>query len=135
MKKKYISVLALACLFSASAMAQQKITGVVKDAQGEPVLGALVTTVGHPTEKSITDQKGVFTLNANQGEYIEIVYADSQKKRVWVKGESLEICLEDLFLRLHPADPQPGRGQFFVGERLLPQHAGIPPGRGSGKGR
>lgn len=96
MKKKYISVLALACLFSASAMAQQKITGVVKDAQGEPVLGALVTAVGDPTEKSITDQKGVFTLNANQGEYIEIVYADSQKKRVWVKGESLEICLEDL---------------------------------------
>ena len=96
MKKKYISVLALACLFSASAMAQQKITGVVKDAQGEPVLGALVTAVGHPAEKSITDQKGVFTLNANQGEYIEIVYADSKKKRVWVKGESLEICLEDL---------------------------------------
>lgn len=96
MKKKYISVLALACLFSASALAQQKITGVVKDAQGQPVLGALVTAVGHPAEKSITDQEGVFTLNANQGEYIEVVYADSQKKRFWIKGETLEICLEDL---------------------------------------
>lgn len=61
MKKKYISVLALACLFSASAMAQQKITGVVKDAQGEPVLGALVTAVGNPTENPSPTKRRIYS--------------------------------------------------------------------------
>lgn len=96
MKKKYISAFAAACLFSVTAMGQQKISGVVTDAQGEPVAGALVSKVGKFWEKSITDQQGAFTLDAEEGDYIEVVYADSKKRRVWVKGSSLSICLDDV---------------------------------------
>lgn len=75
-------------------MAQQKITGVVKDAQGAPVLGALVSAVGNPAQNAITDVNGIFTLEVNQGDYIEVTYADKQKKRVWVKGEKVEVALD-----------------------------------------
>lgn len=94
MKKRYISVLAVASLLSLSAMAQQKITGVVKDTQGAPVLGAVVAAVGDPARHAVTDINGLFTLEANQGDYLEVSYADKQKKRVWVKGEKLEVALD-----------------------------------------
>lgn len=95
MNKRYISVLAVVGLFVFSAMAQQKATGVVKDGQGIPVMGALVSVVGNPTQKSLTDQGGVFTLEVKKGDYIEVVYADEQKKRVWVDGKSMNICLDE----------------------------------------
>lgn len=96
MKKKYISILAAASIISVSAMAQQKVTGVIKDAQGMPVAGALVSAVGNSSIKSITDQEGIFTLDINENDFIEITYADKYKKRVWTRGKnSLEIVLDN----------------------------------------
>ena len=95
MKKRYISVMAVASLFSVAAMAQHKITGVVKDAQGMPVTGALVTAVGNSSIKSITDQNGEFTLELDGESYIDITYADNLKKRLWTDNkEMIEVCLD-----------------------------------------
>lgn len=95
MKKRYISVMAVASLFSVAAMAQHKITGVVKDVQGMPVTGALVTAVGNSSIKSITDQNGEFTLELDGEAYIDITYADNLKKRLWTDNkEKIEVCLD-----------------------------------------
>lgn len=124
MNKRYISVLAVVGLFSLSAMAQQKITGVVKDAQGVPVMGALVSAVGNPIQKSLTDQKGIFTLEVEKGDYIEVVYADGQKKRVWVDGKSIDICLDEKALlldnrgKVQPVEEQTQAISVLSGDKL-----------------
>lgn len=98
MKRKYISVLGIACAFSLSTMAQQTITGTVKNGQQLPVLGASVSVVGDPSKKTITDENGVFSIEAEKGDYIEIVYADGQNKRVWVTDVVMNIALGDFDL-------------------------------------
>ena len=95
MKRKYILVLVAACTFSLSAMAQQTITGVVKNQQNSPVLGAAIIVVGNSAEKAITDENGVFSINAEKGNYIEIVYAGNKRKRIWVTDDSMDIVLSD----------------------------------------
>ena len=94
MRKKYISIF-VAGLFSLSAMAQQSITGVVKDSKNMPVLGASITVVGAPAHKAITDENGVFSIEAEKGDYIEVSYADNKRMRLWVKDTSMDVMLGD----------------------------------------
>ena len=98
MRKKYILVLSVVSLFSFSAMAQQTVTGTVKNQLNFPVLGAAVSVVGDPEKKVITDENGVFSIEAEKGDYIEIIYADGKKKRVWVADKVMNINLDDLDL-------------------------------------
>lgn len=94
MKKRYISVLAVAGMVSVSAMAQQQITGIVRDTQGMPVAGAVVSVVGDASAKSITSQDGAFTINVSKGDYVEVTYVNKFKKRFWVgDNNSLDICI------------------------------------------
>ena len=124
MKKKYISVLALASLFSLQVTAQDKITGIVKNAQGEPIAGALVSTVGNPVQASLTDANGVFTLEAQKGDYIEVKYADKQQKRQWVKGKKIEFILGERSLildnrgKIQAADVQTQAVSTLSGDKL-----------------
>ena len=82
-------------MFSLSAMGQHTLTGTIKNQQQQPVLGASVSLVGDPSKKTITDENGLFSIEAKKGDYIEVVYADGQSKRIWVTGESMEISLGD----------------------------------------
>ena len=93
MKKRNISVFAIASMFACVAMAQDTVTGVVKDQHGDPVLGASVTVVGNSSKSTLTDQNGAFSLEAEEGEYLEVNYADSKVTRVWAKGGPLVINL------------------------------------------
>lgn len=95
MKKKYILALGIAGMFSLSSMAQQTITGTVKNQQEAPVLGATVSVVGAPAKTVMTDENGVFSIEAEKGDYIEIVYADGKSKRVWVTDGVMNITLGD----------------------------------------
>jgi len=105
-------MLAVTGFFSLSVIAQQKVTGIVKDAQGVPVMGALVSVIGNPAQKSITDQKGLFTLEVEKGTYIEVVYADGQKKRMWVDSPSMDISLDkQSLLTDNRGEVQPVEGQ------------------------
>ena len=72
-----------------------KVTGVVKDSNGETVIGANVTVEG-TTLGCITDLDGRFTLNAPIGSTLKISFIGYKDQFVKVKkGVSLDIVLED----------------------------------------
>ncbi len=59
---------------SAQAVSQKKqISGVVKDVNGEPIIGANVVVKG-TTTGTVTDIDGKFTLEADQGATIQVSY-------------------------------------------------------------
>jgi len=69
--------LLLGLIISAGAFAQQiTVKGHVKDAQGEPVIGATVRTAG--SQGTITDYDGNFTLTASKGATLQISYIGYQ---------------------------------------------------------
>ncbi len=71
-----------------TALQQEKtITGVVLDAKGESVIGASVVVKG-TTRGNITDFDGNFTLQANEGETIEITYIGYMKETFVVSSQS-----------------------------------------------
>ena len=69
--------------------------GVVKDAAGEPVIGASVVVKG-TTNGTITDLDGNFSLpNAQKGDIIQISFVGYQTvEQVW-NGKTLNITLQD----------------------------------------
>ena len=91
-----IRMLALICglILSASAFAQQiTVNGHVKDAQGEPIIGATVRVADTQTA-TITDFDGNFTLKANEGADITVSYIGYQDATVKA-APSVEVTLQD----------------------------------------
>lgn len=60
---KHLFLLLTLLSFSLTALAQQKVTGKVKDSSGEPVIGASVVVKGNNTMGTITDFDGNFMLD------------------------------------------------------------------------
>jgi iron complex outermembrane receptor protein len=54
--------LLLGLFFSAGAFAQIDVKGHVKDAQGEPVIGATIRVVGSNQAGTVTDFDGIFSI-------------------------------------------------------------------------
>ena len=86
-------VLMLGLFLSVSAFAQIDVKGHVKDAQGEPVIGATVRVVGTQTA-TVTDFDGNFALKANQGADITVTYVGYQEATVKA-ARSLVITLKE----------------------------------------
>ncbi len=86
-------VLFLGLILSVGAFAQIRVKGHVKDAQGEPIIGATVRVVGTQTA-TITDFDGNFALNASQGTDISVSYVGYQTATVKA-APTLTITLED----------------------------------------
>ena len=74
-------VLLLGLFLSVGAFAQIDVKGHVKDAQGEPVIGATVRVVGTQTA-TVTDFDGNFALKADQGADITVTYVGYQDATV-----------------------------------------------------
>ena len=74
-------VLMLGLFLSVGAFAQINVKGHVKDAQGEPIIGATVRVANMQTA-TITDFDGNFTLQANQGADIQVSYIGYQDATV-----------------------------------------------------
>ncbi len=94
--KKVPRVLAAALLlcFSISAFAQQiVVSGHVKDAYGEPIIGANAMLVGTSTGVA-TDIDGNFTLRAEQGATIRVSYIGYKPQEV-AAAPTLVITLEE----------------------------------------
>lgn len=70
-------------MFSLSAMGQHTLTGTIKNQQQQPVLGASVSLVGDPSKKTITDENGLFSIEAKKGDYIEVVYVWGTERNVY----------------------------------------------------
>lgn len=66
---KHLFLLLTLLSFSLTALAQQKVTGKVKDSSGEPVIGASVVVKGNNTMGTITDFDGNFMLDVLQRVY------------------------------------------------------------------
>ena len=65
-------------LLTASAFAQQiTVKGHVKDATGEPVIGATVKVAGTQTG-TVSDFDGNFTIKANAGATLNVTYVGYQ---------------------------------------------------------
>lgn len=78
----------------------KKVTGVVKDAQGEPVIGANVTVKGTATG-TITDLNGNFTLQVPDNSILQVSYIGYAHTEVQVKGnEPLTVVLKEDFTAL-----------------------------------
>ena len=92
--KKYLYIIGLMLANSIGLMAQQTISGTVKDASGNPMSGVKVSITGEFRNSAVTDQDGVFVLDAEEGDYIDVNYADQLSKRVKVTGENLDIILD-----------------------------------------
>ncbi len=86
-------VLMLGLFLSVGAFAQISVKGHVKDAQGEPIIGATVRVVGTQTA-TITDFDGNFALNAKQGADITISYVGYQDATVKA-APNVEVTLQE----------------------------------------
>lgn len=72
------------------------INGVVKDDTGEPLIGVNILVKGTPTG-TITDFDGAFTVEANEGDILEVSYIGYTTQEITVGSSSLVdiILLED----------------------------------------
>lgn len=74
----------------------RKVTGVVRDQNGDPIIGAAVTVQGDKTRGAITDLDGNFTIDVPGNSNLEISYIGYQSQTVSVKGKSnLNISLAE----------------------------------------
>jgi iron complex outermembrane receptor protein len=85
--------LLLGLFLSVGAFAQIDVKGHVKDATGEPIIGATVRVDGTQTA-TITDFDGNFVLKANQGADITISYVGYQTATVKA-APNLTVTLQD----------------------------------------
>ncbi len=85
--------LILGLFLSVSAFAQIEVNGHVKDATGEPIIGATVRVVGTDAA-TVTDFDGNFVVKANQGADITITYIGYQTATVKA-APSVEVILQD----------------------------------------
>ena len=92
---KHLFLLLTLLSFSLTALAQQKVTGKVKDSSGEPVIGASVVVKGNNTMGTITDFDGNFMLDVPAKSVLVISYIGYVTQEVPTAGKnSLEIVLK-----------------------------------------
>ena len=79
----------------ASSSWAQKVSGTVKDANGDPVIGATVMESG-TQNGTITDLDGNFTLDLKNGGSLNVSYVGMKPQTIATKGKSsFEVKLED----------------------------------------
>ena len=75
--------------FTAEAQAN-KVSGVIRDAQGEPLIGATVKVKG-TNRGTATDVDGKYSINANRGDVLVISYVGSKPMEVTVGSGVMDI--------------------------------------------
>ena len=76
------------------AQQQEKITGTVTDAKGEPITGANVTIIGKPIG-TITDIDGNFTIRASLSDMLQVSFIGYQTHVVKITGKHITILLQE----------------------------------------
>ncbi len=101
--KKVILPVMVGLLVSAGAFAQQiKVRGVVKDATGEPVIGANIIQKG-TNNGTTSDFDGLFQLEAPQGSSILVSYIGYTPQEVIATTKPLTVVLQDDAIQLESA--------------------------------
>lgn len=78
----------------APQQSQQKVTGKVKDANGEPLIGVSILVKG-TTNGTVTDIDGNFSLQADKGAVLEISYIGYATQTVTVTGAPLNLVMKE----------------------------------------
>ena len=92
MMKTVLFVFCLLC--STMAFAQSKVSGVVTDSQGEPLIGVTVMEVG-TQNGAVTDMDGRYSINVAQGKSLQFSYVGYTAKTLRVSGSQLNVTLEE----------------------------------------
>ena len=97
MKSIFRTVLLLCLLLVVGSVQAQNVTkGTVTDQTGEPVIGATVMEKGNPSNATVTDFDGNFSLKVSGKNPIVISYIGLKTKEVDVKGKSqISVKLEE----------------------------------------
>lgn len=88
---------------SVQTVAQTKFTlqGVVKDAYGDPIVGATVTEKGNPKNGTITDIDGHYTLSIPRGKMVEVTYVGFKSQSFTASSAKHDIVMEEDFTDLN----------------------------------
>ena len=78
--------------FTAQAQTN-KVSGVIRDAQGEPLIGATVKVKG-TNRGAATDVDGKYSINANPGDVLVVSYIGSKPKEITVGSGNMDITME-----------------------------------------
>ena len=78
--------------FTAEAQAN-KVSGVIRDAQGEPLIGATVKVKG-TNRGTATDVDGKYSINANRGDVLIVSYIGSKPMEVTVGSGVMDIDMQ-----------------------------------------
>ncbi|MBP5478075.1 MAG: SusC/RagA family TonB-linked outer membrane protein, partial [Bacteroidaceae bacterium] len=103
MSKKHFSqlwkerALTVAVLFvlSTITMFAQKVTGVVRDASGEPLVGVNVVEKGATSNGAVTNINGEYQINVATGKTLVFSYIGFESKEATVKGNKLNVYLKE----------------------------------------
>lgn len=80
---------------SVTQQSNRRITGVVKDAIGEPIIGANIVEKG-TTNGIITDINGNFSLMVSENAILQISYIGYQTQEIPTKGQTnIQITMKD----------------------------------------
>ncbi|MBR6286981.1 MAG: TonB-dependent receptor [Bacteroidaceae bacterium] len=88
-------VLALFLLNSAYMFAQSVVTGVVKDNNGEELIGVSVVEKGSKANGTVTGIDGKYSIKVAQGKTLVFSYIGYTTKEITVKGTNINVTLED----------------------------------------
>ena len=88
-------LLSVLCFFAICAQAQT-VSGVVKDQNGDAVIGATVKIVGSKTG-TVTDAKGHYSIEASNGSILSVSYVGYLTKQMRLRGENVVdiVLMED----------------------------------------
>lgn len=81
-------------LSSTLAFAQNRVTGVVVDKQGEPLIGVTVKEVG-TQNAAVTDIDGRYSLNVERGKNLQFSYIGYVAQTLRVAGNQLNVVLNE----------------------------------------
>jgi TonB-linked SusC/RagA family outer membrane protein len=97
--KKYVCyfLFLMMCLSISSGLQAQSIsvTGIVKDATGEPLIGTTIAQKNNLKNGTITDVNGKFKLSVPKGSVLVISNVGYQTKEVAVTGRVISVVLDE----------------------------------------
>lgn len=89
-----VMALIMVLFLSSSAWAQTPVSGVVQDSDGEPLAGAVVRVKGTQVGTS-TDLDGKFSINAKEGDMLQVTYIGYKPEEVYVTGKPLTVIMSE----------------------------------------
>jgi len=91
---KKLFILLFLAFVSLNAWAQEiTVKGTVLDQFNEPIIGASVVSTQMQGVGTVTDLDGVFTLNVNKGDVLNISYIGYVSQKITVTGKELNIVM------------------------------------------